>query len=154
MHAQDDRLAHDWYAKYQAANPKADFQAWITNQANLGHISKADAEVVNEIAGGSRKGTEARAHVEAALAAFQAGDAEAGKRELAPYAGMTLTEHHQSGTYSNLAVKSTVKDELTRKLQDAYQHMSPDMQQELQAAIAAAQKENPEAWISQVKLPK
>jgi hypothetical protein len=49
---------------------------------------------------------------------------------------------------------AAVKSALTREIQAAYRQMSPDMQRQLEAAIAEARKQNPDAWIAKITLSK
>jgi len=155
-HAQDDAMAHDWYAKYQQTpHGGQSFDDWMTTQAKQGRISSSDKEMVVEIANGGKSATEARAHVRAALEALKAGHPDAARKELVGYAGMTITHKnkHEDGDYTNPTGDSL--DAITRELQDAYRQMPPAMQQQLRDIVKAAHDDrlgNPEAWISQVKL--
>ncbi len=168
-HSKDGELARKWVKQYEqetkrmfverppdAQNWKDPFEDWINAQAakQPPRLSRADAELVVDMAHRDGRTTEARAFVHAALAALQAGAPEVAKHELVTYAGNTRTENHKSGVYANPKDNSLVKDALKAELQQAYRKMPKPMQQQLVAAIEAAKKANPEAWISQVKFSK
>ncbi len=162
-HLKDTELAQDWVKKYEQESGRMfvdgppgrkPFESWIKAQATGNHprLSKADAELVVDMAERDGRTSEARAFVHSALAALQAGSPDIATRELSVYAGHTVTEHNKTGSYQNPVDNSEVKDQLKHEIQDAYKHMPKAMQQQLKDAIAEAHKANPENWISQIKL--
>ncbi len=160
-HLQDLELAQTWVQKYEQTGHKfvqantGDFEDWLKIQVGKGALTKADKEiVVNEVKGGLSI-PEARAHVHAALAALTGGSPEVATRELVNY-----VVDIKNGEYKNLFDDGKVsngpatRDALTREIQAAYRQMPADMQRQLEAAIAAAKKENPDAWVSKITLSK
>ena len=127
------------------------FQAWMNEQANKKPpaLSKADAEVVVDKAYNFGATSEARAYVGAALAALQAGNGDEAVNQLKTYAS-ALKDGHAASPAGN----STVEAALIKELQDAYPKLSNDMKAKIHEAINAAKKQNPDAWIANIKLPK
>jgi hypothetical protein len=134
------------------------FEDWMNAQAakHPPRLTKLEAEmVVDRVSGQDGRTSEARAFVESAIAAIQAGAPKVAVQQLKGYASNTLTLHHPSaGGYQNPDERSKVPEQLTQEIQDAYKHMSKDQQQQLRDAIAAAKAENPELWVSKINLPK
>ena len=162
-HLKDTEMAQDWVKKYEQESGhtfvdgppgRKPFEAWMKAQTTGDHprLSKADAELVVDMAERDGRTSEARAFVHSALAALEAGAPDIATRELSLYASHTLTEHNKTGSYQNPVDNSEVKDQLKHEIQDAYKHMPKEMQQQLKDAIAEAHKANPESWISQIKL--
>ncbi|HWR53329.1 MAG TPA: LysM domain-containing protein [Bryobacteraceae bacterium] len=157
-HLKDHDLAQQWVKKYEqetkrtfvsGAPGRQAFEGWMRAQAPA-RLSKADAEVVMDLAGNFNATTEARANARAFLTALQAGAAEVAVKGLAAYA----KEMKPGGHYATPANGSAVVAELTKELRTAYGEMPKDMQRQFDAAVAAARKENPNAWVSSLKFSK
>jgi hypothetical protein len=161
-HQRDWELAQEWVGKYQtetgrllvksATGPLRD---WLNAQAIKGRLTKADAEMVLMEAGDASAYTEARANVRTFLVQLQSGAPDLATRALVAYA-RALKPRSKGGTgeYANPAAKSEVVAGLVAENKAAYRLMSKEMQRQYDAAVAAAKKENPEAWISELDLSK
>jgi hypothetical protein len=154
-HLKDHELAQAWVNKYEQETKRTfvsgpagrqAFEGWMRAQAPA-RLSKADAEIVMDLAGNFNATTEARANVHAFLTALQAGAPDVAAKGLAAYA----REMNPGGHYASPANGSAVVAELTKELRTAYGQMPRDMQRQFDAAVAAAMKANPNAWISSLK---
>jgi hypothetical protein len=161
-HRRDWELAQEWVGKYQtetgrlfvksATDPLRD---WLNAQVKKGRLTKADAEMVLMEAGDASGYTEARANVREFLAELQAGAPDLATAALVSYA-KALKPKSQGGTgqYGNPAEGSEVTAALVAELKTAYRQMSKTMKDQYDAAVAAAKKENPSAWISELDFSK
>jgi hypothetical protein len=163
-HSQDTEFAQQWVNKYEhesnhifvdGAPGKQIFQNWIDAQTKTHppRLSKAEAELIVDMAERDGRTTEAKAFVHSALAALQAGNPEVCKKEFTAYANNTFTEHHRSGIYQNPKDGSEVKQALIHELQSEYKKMPKEMQTQLDEAVAAARAANPESWLSHLPFP-
>ena len=149
-HKNDYDLADKWTSQFVSeghhwVRGSPAFSDWMKKQVAAKKISPADAELVQDIALNLSATTEARAFSKAALAAVQAGAPEVAKDQLVTYAKAL-----KSGEYAAPLHGSEVQKALTRELQAAYKAMSPDQQKDLKAAVAAARKANPDAWVGKL----
>jgi hypothetical protein len=161
-HQRDWELAQEWVGKYQtetrrlfvksATGPLRD---WLNAQVKKGRLTKADAEMVLMEAGDASAYTEARANVRTFLVELQSGAPELATKSLVAYA-KALKPKSKGGTgqYANPAANSEVVAALVAELRSAYKQMPKDMQKQYDAAVAAAKKENPDAWISDLEIQK
>ena len=156
-HLKDWELAQAWLQKYRSETKKpfdksdiTSLRSWLEAQVKKGRLTKADAEmVVMEIQDTSAY-TEARVNVRTFLAALQAGDPDLASKLLVGYAH-ALKPGVQ---YAAPANGSEVQAALVAELKAAYRQMSGPMQEKYDAAVAAAKKENPSAWISELDFSK
>jgi hypothetical protein len=75
---------------------------------------------------------------------LQSGDYNGAVSPLKAYA----RELKPGGEYASPVPGSYVQAELVQELKTAYQKMPKDMQEQFDAAVAAAKQENPNAWVS------
>jgi hypothetical protein len=161
-HLQDLEFAQSWVRKFEQQTKQkfvesdpSKFEDWLLQQVGKGGLSKADKELVMSEIHGPLAIPEARSHVHAALAALQGHAPDVATRELVNY-----VVDIKNNAYGNLIDDgkvtngAAVKSALTHEIQAAYRQMSPDMQRQLEAAIAAARKQNPDAWIAKITLSK
>jgi hypothetical protein len=156
IHLKDHDLAQKWVKKYEAAGRtfvagqagREPFMKWMYSQAPK-HISSADAELVIDVASDNMGTTEARANVRTFTLLLQSGSPDA-TASLVAYA----RELKPGGQYGAPAPGSYVQAELVQELKTAYKQMSKDMQKQFDAAVAAAKKENPQAWVSRLDFKK
>ena len=132
------------------------FKDWMEDQAakvKPPRLSKADADLVVDVAGNFDGMTEARANMRAVLTAFQAGAPDLAAKALTAYAS-ALTPKSQGGLgrYSTPHPKSQFMIGLREELRAAYQKMPKDVQRKFDDAIAAAKKQYPNAWVSELNL--
>ena len=170
-HVEDNKMAQGWIGQYnkekahfpdtpeglqklqdwmKSPTGRNDFVKWVHSQP-ANKLSKADAELVLNLTDPTlspqlrNSTTQARAYVHAAIAALQAGDPEVAKRQLKSYAAAIKDKKT-----ANPGTNSDVQIALTNELRN----LSPEMRRQFAAAVADAQSENSDAWISQVKLSK
>jgi hypothetical protein len=161
-HLRDWELAQEWVGKYQTETGRLFVKSasgllrdWLNAQVNKGRLTKADAEMVLMEAVDASAYTEARANTRTFLAELQVGAADLATESLVAYA-KALKPQSKGGTgkYANPAAKSEVVAALVAEFKTAYKQMSKDMQKQYDAALAAAMKENPAAWISELDFSK
>jgi hypothetical protein len=161
-HQRDWELAQERVGKYQtetgrlfvksATGPLRD---WLNEQVKKGRLTKADAEMVLMEAVDADAYTEARANVRTFLAEIQSGASDLATKSLVAYAkAMKPRSKGGTGKYANPVAKSEVVAALVAENKSAYRQMSKEMQKQYDAAVAAAMKENPEAWISKLDFSK
>jgi hypothetical protein len=157
-HLKGYELAQQWVKTYQqetkrlfVAGPpgREIFRKWIEAQAPK-RLSKADAEIVMDEVSNNSATTEARANVRSFLLSLQSGNPTAATAELVAYA----RELKPGGKYATPAHGSYVQAKLIQELKTAYKQMPKDQQQQFDAAVAAAKKENPQAWVSDLNFKK
>jgi hypothetical protein len=161
-HLRDWEFAQEWIRKYTTETKRlfvksapAPFRDWLNDQAKKDRLTKADVEMVIMEAGDASAYTEARANVRSFLADLQAGAPDLATKGLVGYAhALKPKSQGGGGQYGNPAPKSEVKAALVAELKSAYRQMPKPMQQEYDAAVAAAKKENPSAWISELDFSK
>jgi hydroxypyruvate isomerase len=155
-HLADHQLGQQWVKAYEketgrtfvpsAAKP---FTDWVNTQAPS-RLSKADAELVNDLVHGASGSTEARAYLHAFTAAIEAGAPDAAQAQLVTYAkGLAATG---SRAVPGLLNGSEVQKALTAELKQAFSKMNAGEKKQVLEAIAAAKAANPKAWVSQLKL--
>lgn len=158
-HMNHHELAQEWVKNYTGETkrmfvnnpPQAMkyFEDWIKAQAPK-RLTKAEAELIVDVAANRNGTTEALANVHSFLAALQAGAPDQATKELEKYAA-ALPPGKQ---YASPPPKSEVLAALTKELQAAYRQMPKAMQDQFDAAMQAAQKANSSAWISNLKFSK
>jgi hypothetical protein len=164
-HLKDDQLAQKWVEQYQkeghsfVSDRKAGmptFQEWMNKQVGKqlptkppsAPLTKADAEIVVDKAYNFGASSEARAYVNAAIAAAQSGDKAEAISQLKTYATAL-----KDGRAASPAPNSAVEAALKKQILDLYQK-HPELRDTLKVALTAAQGANKDAWISKVTLPK
>jgi len=120
------------------------FEAWLNAQVAKKRLTEADVELIIDETMDLTATTEARANVHTFLAALQAGAPDVASKELVAYANNLKPGGH----YASPAHGSKVEAALVAELRMAYRQMPKEMKQQFNAAVAAAKKENPGAWIS------
>jgi len=161
-HLQDLEFAQSWVRKFEQQTKQkfvesdpSKFEDWLLQQVGKGGLSKADKELVMSEIHGPLAIPEARSHVHAALAALQGHAPDVATRELVNYVvDIKNNEYGNLVDDGKVTNGAAVKSALTHEIQAAYREMSPDMQRQLEAAIAEARKQNPEAWIAKITLSK
>ncbi|MDQ1388402.1 MAG: hypothetical protein QOF56_1856 [Acidobacteriaceae bacterium] len=161
-HLRDWELAQEWIRRYKTETNRlfvksatTPFRDWLNEQAKKGRVTKADVEMVLMETGDASAYTEARANVRSFLADLQAGAPDLATRALVGYANALKPKSQGGGgQYANPAPKSEVKAALVAELKTAYRQMPGPVQQQYDAAVAAAKKQNPSAWISELDFSK
>jgi hypothetical protein len=161
-HLRDWEFAQEWIRKYTTETKRlfvksatAPLQNWLNDQVKKGRLTKADVEMVIMEAADATAYTEASANVRSFLADLQAGAPDLATKALVGYAhALKPKSEGGGGQYANPASKSEVEAALVAELKKAYRQMPKNMQQQYDAAVAAAKKENPSAWISQLDFSK
>jgi flagellar hook-basal body complex protein FliE len=155
QHVKDWDLAQEWIKTYKTETRRPfvkdamqPFEDWLNAQVKKGRLTKADVEMVIMEAKDATAYTEARANVRSFLADLQAGAPDLATKALVGYA------HALKGQYGSPAHGSQVQAALVMELKTAYRQMPTLMQQQYDAAVAAAKKENPSAWISELEFSK
>ena len=161
-HLKDFEFAQQWVRNYETETKRTFvrgpglkfFKEWIDAEAakKRARISKADAELIVDLAANVGTSTEARANVHTFLTALQMGEADVATKELANYAAAMKPGPGQ--TYGNPLRGSEVEASLKRELQTAYRQMAKPMQNQFDAAVEAAKKRNPDAWVSNLNFKK
>jgi hypothetical protein len=154
-HLKDYELAQQWVKNYEAetkrpfvggASGASSLRAWLNAQVAKNRLTRGDAELVADEALDVPATTEARANVRTFLAVLQAGRPDQATTALVNYAWAL------AGTkYAAPPTGSHVLAELVAELKAAYRHMSKSMQGQFDAAVRAAMKECPDAWLSALK---
>lgn len=156
-HLKDYELAQQWVTKYVQETKRifvsgpagrTAFSNWMMAQAPR-RLSKADAELIVDVAANDNTTTEARSYVHTFLAALQSGSLDEATSQLVTYAG-----HEANQLHPDKKGGSDVQTVLTKELQVAYRQMSKDMQRQFKAAVAAAKKKNPSSWVSKLDFSK
>ncbi len=155
-HLKDYELAQQWVARYQQETGRIFvggpglkvFKDWIDNQARKRppRLSAADAELVVDEAADVTATTEARANTRTFLAYFRSGLFDAATTALVNYAAALPPGH----VYGAPPPDSPVVAELTNELRAAYRRTPKAQKAQFDAAMAAAKKANPAAWISKI----
>ena len=155
-HLKDYELAQQWVARYQQETGHMfvggpglkPFMDWINDQARKKppRLSAADAELVVDEAADASATTEARANIRTFLTYFRSGLFDAATTALVNYA----TALPPGRVYGAPPPGSPVLAELTNELGAAYRHATKLQKAQFDAAIAAAKKANPTAWISKL----
>jgi len=161
-HLQDLEFAQSWVRKFEQQTKQkfvesdpSKFEDWLLQQVGKGGLSKADKELVMSEIHGPLAIPEARSHVHAALAALQGHAPDVAARELVNYVvDIKNNEYGNLVDDGKVTNGAAVKSALTREIQAAYRQMPADMQRQLEAAIAEARKQNPDAWIAKITLSK
>jgi hypothetical protein len=159
QHKFDWDFAQEWVENYKKTgrlfvkSAQEPFKQWLNDQAKRGRLSKADVELITMQTGDASAYTEARANVREFLAALQAGAPDAATKSLVAYA-RGLKPKSEGGQYASPAQGSQVQAALVKELKTAYEKMPKDMKQQYDAAVTAAKKENPRAWISELDFSK
>jgi len=131
------------------------FKKWLNEQVKKRRLTEADAEMIVMEAGDAPAYTEARANVRSFLADLQAGAPDLATKALVGYAhALKPKSQGGSGQYGSPAGGSKVQAALVMELKTAYRRMPKPMQQQYDAAVAAAKKEYPSAWISELDFSK
>jgi hypothetical protein len=153
-HLNDLELTKKWAKKYEeethhlfVSSQQKLFHQWIDTLVPK-RLSAADAELIRDQAVNANNTTEARAPIYTFLAALQAGSPDLATKQLVNYA----RELKPGRTYGNPAYQSKVKAALIKELQTAYKQMPKMMQLQFDDALMAAKAENPDAWISDLKV--
>jgi hypothetical protein len=156
-------LAQHWAQSYEretgrmfVAGPGMKYFAqWMQDQAakQPPRLSKADAELVVDIAGNRSGKTEAAANMRSVELALQAGKPELAAKALMAYArALTPRSQGGKGAYATPALQSQFMQGLIREIRNTYQNLPPDMQRKFEDAVAAAKQKYPGAWVSDLKL--
>ena len=161
-HLKDWELAQEWIRKYTAETKRLFVKSatdplrnWLKIQAKNGRLTKADAEMVIMEAKDASAYTEARANVRSFLTDLQADAPDLATAALVGYAhALKPKSQGGGGQYGNPAEGSEVTAALVAELKAAYREMSKTMKDQYDAAVAAAKKENPSAWISELDFSK
>ena len=161
-HLQDLEFAQSWVRKFEQQTKQkfvesdpSKFKDWLLQQVGKGGLSKADKELVMSEIHGPLAIPEARSHVHAALAALQGHAPDVATRELVNYVvDIKNNEYGNLVDDGKVTNGAAVKSALTHEIQAAYRQMPADMQRQLEAAIAEARKQNPDAWIAKITLSK
>jgi hypothetical protein len=161
QHKFDWDFAQEWVENYKKTgrlfvkSALTPFKQWLNDQAKAGRLTKADVELIIKQAQDVPAYTEARANVREFLAALQAGAPDAATKSLVAYArGLKPEKEGGLGQYARPETGSEVKAALVKELRTAYGQMPKDMKQQYDAAVAAAKKEYPSAWISELDFSK
>jgi hypothetical protein len=150
-HLKDEELAQEWVERYQRSTKRLFIagasnrllMTWLQTQTPKA-LSKADAEMIVDIVTNSHSTTEARANVRQFMLSLQSGDTKGAITHLSVYARELK---QPGGHYVTPKQGSYVQAELVQELKEAYRKMPKQMQQDFDAAVAAAKKENPNAWV-------
>jgi hypothetical protein len=161
-HLKDWDLAQQWIKAYETETKRvfvkealAPLGDWLTAQVKKGRLTHADQETVMMEAGDATAYTEARANVRSFLADLQAGAPDLATKAFVGYAhALKPRSQGGGGEYANPANGSAVVAALVAELKDAYRQMPESIQRQYDAAVAAARKENPGAWISDLDFAK
>jgi hypothetical protein len=164
-HLKDFELAQHWVKTYEEETKHTFvggpglkfFKEWIDALAAQARprISKADAELVIDLAANASVSTEARANVHTFLTALQVGAADLATEALVNYAhALRPKKEGGSGRYASPLKGSQVQAALVKELKTAYGLMPKTMKQQYDDAVAAARKEYPSAWISELDFSK
>ena len=164
QHLKDWEFTQEWIKRYQGetrrtfvkgAPGRKPFQEWLEAQVKKGRLTSAEVELVIMQTDDASAYTEARANVRTFLAALQAGAADVAAKALVAYAhALKPKRQGGGGQYASPASGSQVQAALVMELKRAYRQMPKTMQQQYDAAVAAAKKEYPDAWISELDFSK
>ena len=161
-HIKDWELAQEWIRNYKTETKRLfvkgnagrkPFEDWLNAQVKKARLTKADMELLIMETSDDSAYSEARANVRSFLADLQAGAPDLATKALVGYAN-ALKPRSQGGQYASPAPKSEVKAALVTELKTAYRQMPKNMQTQYDAAVTAAKKENPSAWISELEFSK
>jgi LysM repeat protein len=158
-------MAQEWVRKYEKETGRPFireglqyFKKWIEDQAakvKPPRLSKADADLIVDVAGNFDGMTEARANIRQALLAYQLGAPDLGAKALTVYAYALTPKAHGGGQkYSTPHPKSEFMLGLNEEIRAAYAQMPKDMQRKFDEALSEIKKKYPDAWISQFKVSK
>lgn len=164
QHMNDDQFSREWVENYEQESGRTfvsgpygekPFIDWLNAQVAKKRLTAMDVELIVYEAGNYDSMTEARANVRTFLAAIQAGNLDLAIDRIVAYAG-ALTPSNKGGSahYATPPTGSRVKAALVMELKTAYRRMPKAMQQQYNAAVAAAKKAYPNAWISELDFSK
>jgi len=164
QHLKDWEFTQEWIKRYQEETKRtfvkeapglAPFREWLDAQVKRRRLTSAEMELVIMQTQDASAYTEARANVRTFLAALQAGATDVATRALVAYAhALKPKSQGGGGQYASPAPRSQVQAALVVELKTAYRQMPKHMQQHYDAAVAAAKKEYPGAWISELDFAK
>jgi hypothetical protein len=161
QHKFDWDFAQQWVENYKKTGrlfvkaALTPFRNWLDAEAKAGRLTKADVELVMMQVQDQSGFTEARANVREFLAALQANAPDAATRSLVAYAyALKPKSEGGGGQYASPAPGSQVQAALVKELKTAYEKMPKYMKQQYDAAVTAAKKEYPSAWISELDFSK
>jgi hypothetical protein len=157
-HLKDHQFAQSWVQRYvdsgrifvAGAMGEPALRAWLAPHVKAGHLSKAEAELVLDQASNRNSTTEARANVRTFMALLQSHSPQRATQELVAYAKALPPGRQYDAPPTGSAVTAGLRAELKAE----YARMSPEQRTHYDAAVAAAVKANPNAWIVDLRMSK